>query len=41
MPVTYCYVIKVFPCSDDIRVFLESPIDNVVITTLRDSITIT
>ena len=29
---------KVFPCSDDIRIFLESPIGKVVITKYSDSI---
>ena len=32
MLVTCRYVIKVFPRSDDIRIFIESPIDKVVIT---------
>ena len=27
-----CYIIKVFPRSDDVRIFVESPIDKVVIT---------
>ena len=40
MLVTYCYVIEVFPHSDDIRIFVESPIDKFVITKKRDGITI-
>ena len=32
MLVTYCYAIKVFSCSDDIRIFVESPIAKVVKT---------
>ena len=40
MLVTYCYFIKVFPRSDDIRIFVESPIDKVVITKQSDSVMI-
>ena len=32
MLVTYCYVIEVFPCSDETRIFVEWPIDKVAIT---------
>ena len=32
MLVTYYYVIKVFPCFDDMQIFVESPIDKVVLT---------
>ena len=36
----YCYFIKVFPRSDDIRIFVDSPIDKVVITKQSDSVMI-
>ena len=29
MLVTYCYILKVFPRSDGIRIFVKSPIDKV------------
>ena len=34
------HVIKAFPRSDDIRIFVESPVDKAVITKQSDSITI-
>ena len=40
MLVTYCYLIIVFPRSDDIRIFVESPTDQVEITKWSDSVTI-
>ena len=40
MLVAYCYVIKVFPHSDDIQIFVESPTGKVVITKQSDSVTI-
>ena len=40
MLVTYCYVVEVFPRSDDIRIFVELPLDKVVITKKSGIVTI-